>query len=305
MTDTAEDLTPQRNRPFIEPGWYRELSNDDYHGSFGFSSSQVKTLVEQTPAHLRHGMGQSKAETDNMLLGTLVHTLVLEPQGFASEFVVAPEGINKRTKAGREEWAAFEDAAAKSCLRVITQSMLDKASAMAASVLSHPTASILLSDVIPESSVYWWYESMDPDDYDDYSLMLKVRPDAISQAHPVIIDLKSTADGSISGFQRAIQNFHYDLSAAMYLEGVNQCKGMLKEIGYLAYTKFVFVCVENFAPYLVSVYEISPEYLELGKLKYRRALRVLQHGIQNDWPGFPPEVRVIEPPGYAKYAFTV
>lgn len=305
MTDAAEDLTEKRERPFIEPGWYRDLSNDDYHGSFGFSSSQVKTLVEQTPAHLRQNMGASKEETDNMMLGTLVHTLVLEPDSFATEFVLAPEGINKRTKAGREEWQAFEEAAQKGGLHVITKSMLLKAQVMGANVLNHPIAGALLADVIPESSVYWWYNSMDPDDSEDYRMMLKVRPDAISKAHPVVIDLKTTTDGSISGFQRSIARFHYDLSAAMYLEGVNQCKSLLKDIGYLAYTKFVFICVENFEPFLVSVYELDAEYMEIGKLKYRRALRVLQHGMQNDWPGYPAEVRLIQPPNYAKYAFIV
>jgi hypothetical protein len=137
---------------------------------------------------------------------------------------------------------------------------------------------------------------MDPDDDTEYKTMLKVRPDAISRAHSVIIDLKTTADGSYSGFQKSIQNFYYHMSAAMYLEGVNQCKPLLNELGHFAYTKFVFICVESAPPYLTSVYELSPEYIDIGKALYRRALHDLRRGQEQEWPGYPDEVRIIEPP---------
>ena len=359
MTDPAEQQDAQR--PFIEPGYYYDLSNDDYHGSFGFSSSQVKTLVEKTPAHLKHSFTAERSETENMLLGTVVHTLVLEPEKFDDEFYVSGEekhkmprgrggdivlsviengssawesfviepAMNKRTKAGKEEFAAFQAKCEREALTVvkqehidaaaqymdavnqigdripITKTMHDKAQAMAASVKAHPDASAMLLDVIPESSVYWWYNSTDPDDDLEYKLMCKVRPDALSRRYPVVIDVKTTVDASLSGFQRSIQKFQYHLSAAMYLEGVNQCKPLLKDIGFFAYTKFVFICVENFEPYLTAVYEMSPEYLDLGKQLYRLSIRKLQQGMREDWPGYPDEIRLIDPPPWGNRLHTV
>lgn len=300
----AETEPAKNERPFIDPGWYRDLSNEDYHGSFGFSSSQIKTLLEQTPAHLKHKMVHPKDQTDNMLLGTVLHTLVLEPDHFAAEFVVAPE-INKRTKAGKAEWEEFSAIAAEAGQQVITAAMLGKAMAMRESVLAQPMAAALLADTTNESSIYWWYNSMDPDDSDRYKIMCKVRPDSLGVAHPVVMDLKSCADASYSGFQRAILNFGYHVSAAMYLEGVNQCDELLSEIGHFAYTKFVFICAESEPPYLPAVYELSPEFLELGKQQYRRGIRILKHGIEQDWPGFASEVRTIEPPGWANRLFIV
>ena len=292
-------------RPQFAPGWYPDISNEDYHASTGFSSSQIKTLIEHTPAHLKQSFIDERTETDNMLLGTLTHTLVLEPEKYDSEFVIAPD-VNKRTKDGRAEWAAFEAKCQGQGLTPITESMLKAAMAMAESVKAHPMAGALLSDIIPESSVYWWYDCMDPDDDDDYSLMLKVRPDALSRAYPAIIDLKTTRDGSYTGFIKSIQNFYYHVSAAMYLEGVNQCKPLLEDIGHFAYTKFIFVCVESFPPYLTSVYELSPEYLDLGKTIYRRSLRILQHVVSTgEWDGYPGEIRLIEPPSWANRSFIV
>lgn len=300
---SAENVeVPQHQRPFIEPGWYKDLSNEAYHGSFGISSSQLKMLTEHTPAHLKHSMSVHREPTPSMMLGTAVHSLVLEPEKFDTDVVVAPV-VDKRTKIGKELWADFE--ARSEGRAIITEAQYEQAQAMAASVRSHPIAGALLDDIVVESSVYWWYRSMDPDDATKYKEMLKVRPDAICRNYPVVIDLKSTADGSYTGFIKAIQNFHYHVSAAMYLEGVNQCKPLLEELRHFAYTKFIFVCVENVAPYLTSVYELDPQYMDIGKALYRRALQTLRYGRENDWPGFPEEVRIIEPPGWASRSFIV
>lgn len=286
----------RRERPFIEPGWYRDLSNEDYHGSFGTSSSQLKTLIEKTPAHLKHGMAHPTGPSDAMMIGTAVHTLVLEPDQFDNEVAVSPV-LNLRTNAGRAARDEFE--AANAGKAIITEAQFDQARAMAASVLSHPMASILLQDKVAESSVYWWYRSMDPDDDSRYKEMLKVRPDAICRDHSVIIDLKSAIDGSFTGFSKSINNFYYHVSAAMYLEGVNQCRPLLEAMGRIAYTKFLFIVVENREPYLTSVYELSQEYLDIGKALYRRTLRTLREARENDWPGYTDDIRVIEPPSWA------
>ena len=146
-------------------------------------------------------------------------------------------------------------------------------------------------DIVRESSIYWWYRSQDPDDDTRYKELLKVSPDALCKNYGVIVDLKTTRDGSYSGWQRQMQNLYYHVSAAMYLEGVNQCKELLQEMGHFAYNKFVHVCVENEPPYLTSVYELHPDYIEIGKAIYRRALRELRRGRENSWPPYPDEIR--------------
>lgn len=294
-TEVAEQ--PRKERPMIDPGWYLDMSNEDYHGSMGYSSSQLKTLVEQTPAHLKHSFSQPHETTDTKELGTAFHTLTLEPEKFDQDVAVIPE-FNLRTKQGKADNAAFRNLHAGKA--IIKPHQLTKAQAMADSVRNHPVAGILVQDIIVESSIYWWYRSMDPDDDTKYKAVCKVRPDAVSRAHPVVIDLKSANDGSFTGFMRAITRYYYHLSGAMYLEGVNQCKPLLMETGHFAYNKFVFIVVENEAPYLTSVYELSPDDLALGKNLYRHAMRRLHVGKENDWPGFPEEIRMTELPPWAQ-----
>lgn len=289
-------------RPFISPGFYPDLSNSDYHGSQGVSSTQLKTLLKRTPAHLLHGMSSEHESTAAMNLGTAVHTLVLEPEKFDSEIMVAPK-VEKRTNAGKAEWAAFE--AQSNGKTIITAEQYEKASAMADSVRSHPIARILIDDAITESSIFWWYKSTDADDDTWFKELAKVRPDGLCKSHPVIFDVKTTTDASFSEFARTIEKFGYDTSAAFYKEGVNQCEELLELTGRIAYTKFVFIVVESEDPFLCALYEMSEEWLDLGRAKFRRAMHTLKRARENDFPGYPEEVRIIEPPTWASRGFVV
>ena len=56
-------------------------------------------LTEHTPAHLKHSMSVHREPTPSMMLGTAVHSLVLEPEKFDTDVVVAPV-VDKRTKIG-------------------------------------------------------------------------------------------------------------------------------------------------------------------------------------------------------------
>lgn len=296
----AAEISDTPERKLIEPGWYKDLPNESYHRSNGSSSSNLKTLLPKTAEHLLYEKTHPKPSTANMALGTAVHSLVLETDKFDEDIAVMPDYEGRGSTALKNAFKSQHEGKT-----IISSTQHIEALAMAQRVKDHPIASILVDDVICESSIYWWYKSMDPDDNTHYKELLKVRPDGISRKHPVIVDLKTTRDGSYSGFNHSILDYYYHVSAAMYLEGVNQCKPLLEETGFFAYTKFVFVCVENTPPYSVSVYELSPEYLELGKYLYRMAVQRLQHGRENDWPGYPEEVRLIEPPSWASRLWIV
>jgi hypothetical protein len=273
------------------PGWYRDLSNADYHASQGVSSSRLKMLASKTPAHMIHAMSEPSESTPAQSLGSAVHTMVLEPECVDRDIAVAPE-INRRTKAGKEEYAAFQVESAGKI--ILSPEQWDTAIKMRDSILAHPMASIFLEDIYAEHSIYW-----DRDITAEHSELLKVRPDGICLSHPVLLDIKTCRDGSYTGFTRAVQNFEYHLSAAMYLEGVNQCSELMGSLPFNKYTSFLFICVENEAPFATSVYDLSSEYLRFGQALYERTLLALAQGRENDWPGYPVEIRTIEPPPWA------
>lgn len=297
-----KDEVQGKERVRIEPGWYRDLPNDVYHGSSGWSSTTIKKLLKKTPAHLKAGFTQDHEATANMNLGTAVHTLVLEPAKFDEEIAVSPV-FNRRTNAGKAAAEKFEqDNAGKT---IINEEQHKQAQTMANNVRQHPMFEQLMDDAICESSVFQWYDSMDPDDNTDFRELIKVRPDAASTSHSILLDLKSTKDASYTGFQQEILKYSYHFSAAMYLEVCNKCPELLVATKHLAFTGFVWIAVENFEPYEVAFYEMDAKFREIGAIQFRRAMIDLHKAKQDGWPGYSTDLRVMEPPTWANKNFIV
>ena len=88
----------------MEPGIYSGISNDAYHSGPGDSSSRIKTALTSAAHYLAY---KSTDATPAMALGTAIHALVLEPDTWRNELVIAPD-INRRTKAGKAEFALIQ-----------------------------------------------------------------------------------------------------------------------------------------------------------------------------------------------------
>ena len=316
ITPSTEIVVPKRE--LIKPGWHPDIPNDVYHKSNGVSSSQLKKLMEQTPAHLQYYRTHPKPPTPNMKLGTAVHSLVLEPHKFEEDIAVMAGDVKKPTKAQLNAkngptdatlklMAFWEDFELKNKGKtVITEAQLEMAQAMAKRVREAPIIGLLVNDLIVESSVYHWYKSMDPDDNTQYQELLKVRPDGIPRPYPgVVLDLKSCADASYSGFEKAMRYFYYHLSASMYLELCNQCLELLDFMKIYAFTKFIFVCVESEPPHEVAAYEFMPKFRDAGNRDFRIAMHRYHKGKNEGWPGYPDEIRGIEPSRSIEYGFKV
>lgn len=285
-------------RELIPPGWHRDISNERYHASGGIGSTSLKVILETAPSGFLYRQQQYKKPTVAMQLGTLVHEMVLEPEVAKEKYVKAPEFGDQRKTANKEAKAAFE--AENEDKIPIAAADFERAERMSENVLSHPMASLFLDGSVNESSVYWWYKKEYDDDL-DYNVMCKVRPDAISISHPgMLLDLKTTEDASFTGFSKQIHKYSYHLSAAMYLEGVNQCDELIDFTRAFLFTSFVFVAVEKEPPYNVALYELSKEDLRQGRVMFRKAVKAYQLAKQENFPGYPTEVRTIELPGYAR-----
>lgn len=261
----------------MKPGIYEDIDNSAYHAGEGISSSELK-LILRSPAHLKEASDNPRPQTPAMALGTAVHALVLEPD----KRVVPEVIVNKRTKDGRAELEAFhmEHADAIIC----TQDQYSHAIKMRDSLLLHPTASVLFAAGVAERSHYWTDDTTGE--------LCKVRPDFYNTDHDVCVDLKTSSDASKDSFLRSLVNFGYDLSASYYLHGLDQTG--IKAID------FIFVVVENMPPYPVAIYTLQGEMLHKGHVLWRRALdRLHECKTNNQWPGYPDEIQVLDCPAWA------
>lgn len=258
------------------------ISNEDYHADRScVSVSSLKELL-RSPAHYRAYLDSARKETPSRFFGTAAHTRVLEPQEFAKRYVVAPPG-DRRSKAYKE----FEVAnAGRLVLSADEAAALD---GIVASIQRHQSAFGLLRAGLKEATVVW----RDP----DTGIWVKIRPDClvIDLDTGICLDLKTTDDASEDGFVRTCKSLHYDLQAAVYLEGLRNVFGRDFD--------FAFLAAEKSAPHGVALYGAPEDMLETGRRKFRRALNLLLECRRtNTWPGYQPDgdYEILEWPKWAR-----
>lgn len=272
-----------------ESGIIIGMSNADYHSLPSVSSSMLKTIL-RSPAHYAGAYLSEKPRkepTASMVLGSLTHTLFLEPENFGSEYIIAPD-CDRRTKEGKEVYAAFQDAA--DGLTVITAEQLQTAQAMSNALCGHIIHEAMTGGHA-EASIFW--------DDEQTGLACRIRPDyhippSETWQYGLIIDVKTTDDARPEAFARTCVNFGYDLSAAMY------CDGFMQHYGTHEAPLFLLLVVERDAPHAVACYECSPEMLDKGNEKYRKAMQLLADSTASGmWPGYDDGIQLLNLPKWA------
>lgn len=262
----------------------RDMPAAEYHTVEAVGGTALRDIL-RSPLHFyaRHvDPNRTRHETPAMRLGTLAHACILEPDRWISDFIVKPEGIDRRTKDGKEAWAAFE--AGANGREIIPADAANCAEGMARAVRSHPAASRLLKGAATEVSVMW---------ADGVTgVRCKGRLDAVSSFADIIVDLKTCQDASPDAFAKHVANYAYHIQAAHYLDGFEAATGD-KAAGY------VWIAVEKEPPHAVAVYTADAEMLERGRSERLKALDLIatcRH--ENKWPGYPVEVQTISLPGW-------
>lgn len=262
------------------------LSNADYHAHPAVSSSQLKHML-RTPAHYLAAINHPKSATDSMHLGSLVHTLLLEPHLVDDEYTIMPK-FDRRTKQGKADYEAWLEH--NSNKTAVTAEQMDTAINMTDSLRTSTVAKLLKSNnTFCEVSIFYTDALTGID--------CRVRPDFLvtpCDAFPngLIVDLKTTDNASPSAFKRTITNFGYHLSAAMYLDGF--------EAHFGTCPAYIWLVVEREAPYAVASYTPSDEMLDRGKADLDTALARLKACRDADsYPAYGSEIMAIDLPKWA------
>jgi len=183
------------------------------------------------------------------------HTCFLEHENFHKEFIIEPE-INKRTKAGKEEYAQFLEGVGN--LTPITSKMYEECM----------DRREILQEFIPS---------------EDHKVELTLC--YMYHGHPFksrldwhdgesVWDLKTCRDASPRGFRTAINMFRYHMQASLYIDAC-RILGMPAE-------SFFFLAQEKIHPYPYAVYTLTPEAITYGQAKNEQALSTLLEAEKND-----------------------
>lgn len=268
-----------------QPGFYRGISNADYHAGPGYSKSQLD-LVNESPALLPWSKTapEDEAKKASLNLGEALHTLLLEPERFSAEYAVGPANAPRNTNKGKAKWEEFE-AALQPGQIVISGDEFNQLKLMRESVFAHPQARWLIeAEGDAEASIYW----KDP----ETSLLCRIRPDKIIHSYRCMLDVKSTAD--IRKFVWSIRDYRYHVQDAFYTEGFNQHFDEQLE-------RFLFLAVStsiDCGRYPVRIFELDEAWKMRGVEDMRRNLATIQNCEQtNDWPG----IQVLSAPERKSY----
>ena len=252
----------------------KEITNAEYHGKKEYESSTNLRHSLISPKKYLHGKTAIQVPTKAMEEGTAVHTFFLENNKFHDEYIFRPEGLNARTKEGKE-W--MKENEGKKILSYEWKENLEK---MKQSILDSPAEIIYNNDNYSELSFFW-------DDL--YGIRGKCRPDCLSLNDRFVLDLKTTQDASPKGFQKSIGQFGYHIQASWYLRG-------LRKLG-VKIDEFLFLAIEKTAPFCVGVYRADKEMLEEGDKKIEEALHLISECKENDmYLDYTPEIQNISLP---------
>ena len=254
-----------------------DLPADEYHAHPAVGSTSLKTLYKQPPAVYKYQQTHPP-QSDAFDVGTVAHAPILEQD----DSIVQVVDVDR--KSGKA-WSEPAAEAREHGLIPLKRSEWDTVEAMRDAVMAHPVAAELLTGHAPEVSYFTQlYEGLD----------VKCRADALTKDNMTVVDLKTTgASADPTDFARTAYNLGYHQSAAHYQDVIKQVTGFTPA--------FVFIVVSKHPPYLTSVVELHPDFVEYGRQANHVAANTLKACTASGrWPGYT-DTTVIDMPRWAQY----
>ena len=287
-----------------------ELTEKEYRAHPAISRSEL-WWMNRSPEYFKYRKEHPVEPTPALLFGQVVHKLLLQPEDFDTDFLVAPI-VDRRTKIGKDVWAEF--IASADGKTVVDNDTYEQAVVMVSAAITNPKVMELLNG--EHEQEFFWF---DP----DTDVQCKCRLDSWfrdEKGVPVIVDYKTTTDASYRSFLKDVVNYGYYFQAAMYSEGLIQtgmCPRSIKgeprkrwekdpetgkrryyteipemivfggEEGEIIPPRFIFIVQEKTEPYSVNIFEIDADFIAAGYDKFRELIGTyVSCRSLGVWPGY-------------------
>lgn len=237
------------------------ITDEEYFSRPEVSSSQSKYAL-RSALHYKHNLENPPKASASQAFGTAVHSRILEPDKFFSDYVVMTE-TDKRTKAYKEALAELQPhqkpltVEERDGIEYIYQQWEQL---MPYQFLDNPQNEMVVLNEI-------------------YGMECRGKLDMLGDNG--FLDLKTCQSAEPRDFKRAMYNFNYIYQAAFYslLTGLNTC---------------YFVAVENSAPWGIKIYKVAQDTLESGKILVRQALDTIEKAKQSgNYDGYTEEIEIV------------
>ncbi len=246
------------------------MSQKEYRNREGVSRSELYK-IKKSPKHFKYAMEHPESDSPALAFGRALHKFVLENDDFKNDFIVLPE-INRRTKAGKEEYERYQNEAFESEKEIVSLSDMALITDMYDALSDYPLAMELLKG--EHEKDFFWTDDLTGE-------KCKCRPDVLTEYNgkKYIVDYKSTDSCEDGHFERSCRKYGYKFQAGMYTEGVFQ--NTFEQYG------FAFVAQEKKPPFAVRVYFCSPEFVAQGYDQFRELIGIYHNCKETGiWYGY-------------------
>lgn len=262
----------------IGPGFYDAVDFEDYARIDAHNGSSI-VHMSRSPLHYRWAKDHPEPPSPAMILGTITHRMILEPDRIG-DFVVWGDKRDQKARLGKV-WDAFK--VEHEGKTIITKRERDAMVQIAVAVRRNPTIAALLKDGRSEVSMVWKDT--------DLGHMCKGRMDYLRN-DPMILDLKTARDARPFQFGNQSYKLGYHIKLAMYMGGYFALTGELAKVKILA--------VENKPPYDCAIYNVPSDVLQQGQEDYIRLMRRIRECEESGiWPGAVEDEADLSLPTYA------
>lgn len=274
-------------RKVWESGRYEGVHNSVYHDEIDALNMSTLKLMDTSPAHCRHTVlnpdlhrEMTKQKQDNLNFGSAIHTIILEPEKFETEYHAHPEG-NKNSNAYKEKAAVL---LAEGFI-LLEQKVIDRCHAIADHIHETPSHARDLIRAATATEVTYVVDG-------PLGMQCKLRPDLMVADVGLVVDLKSTLSASAYKFAKQLTDLGYHLSKPWYMD-------LLEVAEPGKWKQHLFLCVEKEPPFEFGLFDLDPPATELARTEVNRLASEYEACLRNnEWPGYPRAVQSVGVTGY-------
>jgi hypothetical protein len=239
------------------------------------SYSSLKAF-QKSPQHFVEYRTTKKEKTAAMEFGNIVDVLILTPDEFAVKYAIMPENLKKPTSA-QVNAAKPSPASVQQILRYnewceenkgktwICKEDYELAAFLAKKTFENAKAKELLDRVVrTQDKIEWTHKAT--------GLKMIGYKDATGDTF--IMDLKTSADGSPEGYERASYNLGYPIQGGAYLDAEKTLFGRFPD--------FFHLVVETNSPYNITVYKVDSDFIALGTQMYNDLMQQIKFCAENN-----------------------
>lgn len=243
------------------------MTDQEYRAAEGVNKSNLWNLTK-SPAHYKYYLENPREDTQSLRYGRAVHAAVLTPTAYKRDFAIMPEGIDRRTSAGKERYNAFMESAAGK--EIISAQDAEEIKSIVKAIRSDADVVRLLKGTRREKPLFWT---------DDNGIRCKCKVDAMKPG--IMIDLKTAKDASTVDFTNEAIRYGYHVQAAHYIDGYLHTQKADRE------PDWYFIVIEKDPPYALNILKADRGFLDYGIRIRNKLIRQLKQCLEkNSFPGY-------------------